>query len=147
MGKRRNFSEDSGKRKMKNGSKERQKRGPKEENYEIIQGRLNHQHLPEEINSRDGATSATTSGNKLVQRNQRVKKRSKRAFSGNTKRIPLETNNKIRLPKIFKNQRKGAKESQNILKNKEDKVEVKSEVKSKNMISFTESQKESNKGK
>lgn len=72
-------------------------------------------------------------------------KRSKRAFSGNTRRIPLETGSKVKLPKI----RNENSINQNIPgvnrinKNSED---IKSDIEKRNGMSLSESQKESAKG-
>ena len=142
MGKRRNLSEDGAKRNKRTKNEARQRRDAKyHAKYKEISAMP---QLPFDNNSKDGTTTATsvTQGNRVGIRQNRDKRKNKRAFSGNTKRIPLETNNKVKLPKISNNKSKIKNKDQ-----KKEKEEVQSEFGKKNVGSFTESQKESNNGR
>lgn len=101
--------------------------------------------IPDNV-SKDGTTSVSTAtnGSKLMNR-QKPETRSKRAFSGNAKRIPLETTQKSKLPEIKNSEKPKLFKKQD--SNMNSKEAAKFGEAKKFIGSFTESQKGSNNGK
>lgn len=140
--KKRNFSDDGEKPKQKNFSEERGKR-PKD--YQIKNTKNFSKMGKADVVSRDGASSTNASRVGKFSQKGRTK-RSKRAFSGNTRRVPLETGSKVKLPKIQKESEKKSEYMQSTQKSVKMTEDLRSDFDKRNGISLNESQKESIKG-